>query len=61
MPRDPETIARQLIEEGFNQGNLDVCDELAADNLVEHQDFGPGHALGPEVSRPVEKWTADAG
>ena len=53
MPRDPETIARQLIEEGFNQGNLDVCDELAADDLVEHQDFGPGHALGPEGVKAV--------
>ena len=46
MSSDPETTARRLIDEGFNRGNLDVCDELAADDLVEHQNFGPDHAPG---------------
>ena len=53
MSRDPETIARRLIEEGFNQGNLDVCDELAADDLLEHQNFGPDHAPGAEGVKAV--------
>jgi predicted ester cyclase len=53
MSHDPETIARRLIEEGFNQGNLDVCDDLTADDLVEHQNFGPGHAPGAEGVKAV--------
>jgi predicted ester cyclase len=53
MSRDPEAIARRLIEEGFNQGNLDVCEELTADDLVEHQNFGPGHAPGAEGVKAV--------
>lgn len=50
---DPETVARRLIEEGFNEGNLDVCDELSADDLVEHQNFGPNHAPGAEGVKAV--------
>jgi predicted ester cyclase len=46
MDTSPETIVRRLIEEGFNEGRLDVCDELVAASLVEHQEFGPGHAPG---------------
>jgi steroid delta-isomerase-like uncharacterized protein len=53
MSHDPETIARRLIEEGFNQGNLDVCEELNAADLVEHQDFGPNHLSGPEGVKAV--------
>ena len=41
-----ELVARRLIDEGFSQGNLDVCDELIADEIVEHQDYGPGHEAG---------------
>jgi predicted ester cyclase len=32
-----EAIYRRLIEEGFNQGNLAVVDELVAPNAREHQ------------------------
>jgi predicted ester cyclase len=46
MARDAETVVRKLIEEGFNQGNLAVCEELVDDSLVEHQSFGPNHAAG---------------
>jgi predicted ester cyclase len=42
----PEGVVRRLIEEGFSQGRLEVADELIADELVEHQDFGPNHASG---------------
>ena len=41
-----EVVVRRLIDEGFSQGHLDVCDELIADEIVEHQDYGPGHAPG---------------
>ena len=31
-------IFQRLIDEGFNQGNLAVLDEICAPNFVEHQD-----------------------
>jgi predicted ester cyclase len=45
-PLNAGVVVRRLIEEGFSQGQLDVCDELIADEIVEHQDYGPGHAPG---------------
>ena len=53
MQQSPETIVRRAIEEGFNRGNLDVADELFSPDLVEHQDFGPNHAPGPEGVKAV--------
>jgi predicted ester cyclase len=50
---DPETVLRRLIDEGFSRGNLDVADELVAADCVEHQDFGPDHAEGPEGVKAV--------
>ena len=50
---DPETVLRRLIDEGFSAGNLDVAHELVADDLVEHQSFGPDHATGPEGVKSV--------
>src|SRR5260370_21410063 len=32
-----EAVYRRLIEEGFNQGNLAVADELVAPGAIEHQ------------------------
>ncbi len=52
-PRDPETVVRRLIDEGFSGGRLEVCDELVAPAMAEHQDFGPRHAPGPEGVRAV--------
>ncbi len=40
-----ETIYRRLIEEGFNQGDMAVVDELVAHNATEHQ---RGSGDGPE-------------
>jgi predicted ester cyclase len=48
-----EAVARRLIEEGFNRGELAVADELVAPDMVEHQDFGPGHAPGAEGVKAV--------
>ncbi len=53
MQRDPETVVRTLIEEGFNRGNLDVCDDLTAPDLIEHQNFGPNHAPGADGVKAV--------
>ena len=53
LPTDPEHVVRRLIDEGFSSGRLEVCDELVADEIVEHQDFGPDHAAGPEGVKAV--------
>lgn len=44
-----EAIYRRLIEEGFNQGNLSVADELIAPAAVEHQRGVNGD--GPEAAK----------
>jgi predicted ester cyclase len=53
MSTDPAAVVRRLIEEGFNQGRLEVCDELTDASLVEHQDFGPDHAPGADGVKAV--------
>jgi len=53
MSPSPENIVRRLIEEGFNQGRLEVADELSSPDLVEHQNFGPRHAAGAEGVKAV--------
>jgi predicted ester cyclase len=53
MGNSPEGVVRRLIEEGFNKGDLDVCDALTAPGHVEHQDFGPNHAAGAEGVKAV--------
>jgi predicted ester cyclase len=53
MPSTPESVARRLIEEAFNQGNLEVVDELTSPALSEHQNFGPDHAPGAAGVRAV--------
>ncbi len=50
---DPETVVRRLIDEGFSAGRLAVTDELIADDLLEHQDYGADHAPGAEGVRAV--------
>lgn len=53
MSSTPEVIVRRLIEEGFNQGDLEVADELVSPDLVEHQNFGPDHAPGADGVKAV--------
>jgi steroid delta-isomerase-like uncharacterized protein len=36
MSQDNIATARRVIEEAFNQGNLDVIDEVCADSYVDH-------------------------
>lgn len=43
---DNEQLYRRLIDEVFNQGRMEVADELVAANAVEHQRGGAGD--GPE-------------
>ena len=53
MPSTAENVVRALIEKGFNEGNLEVVDDLTSPDLVEHQEFGPRHAPGAEGVRAV--------
>jgi predicted ester cyclase len=53
MASELETIARRLIDEGFNGGRLEVADELISPGLVEHQSFGPHHAAGADGVKAV--------
>ena len=53
MPQSPETVVRRLIEQGFNEGDLAAVEELISPELVEHQNFGPEHASGPEGVKAV--------
>ena len=41
MAADLKALARRFNDEAFGQGNLEVIDELVADDYVEHQQF-PG-------------------
>ena len=53
MVSTAEAVVRRLIDGGFSQGRLEVCDELVAADIVEHQEFGPNHAPGPEGVKAV--------
>ncbi len=46
-----QELFRQVIEEGFSQGNLDVLDDIISPQIQEHQ---PGMGAGPEgVKRAI--------
>ena len=53
MSSNPEVLARRLVEEGFNEGDLSVADELTSPSMVKHQNFGPDHAPGAEGVKAV--------
>lgn len=53
-------IVRRLIDEGFNEGNLDVVDELVAPGCVEHQrGLKPGAEGAKETIRTLRRWFSD--
>ena len=43
-----KALARRVIEEMFNKGNLDVADELLAPEYVDHDPAMPEDVQGPE-------------
>ena len=53
MSSNPEVLAHRLIEEGFNQGDLSVADDLISPIMVENQYYGPDHAPGAEGVKAV--------
>jgi steroid delta-isomerase-like uncharacterized protein len=50
---DNKAMMRRLYEEGFSQGNVDVIDEIMADDFVEHEELPPGIPPGREGPRTL--------
>jgi len=48
MSEQNKAISRRLVEEAFNQGKLDVVDELVAPDFVNHDPSSPEEIRGPE-------------
>ena len=42
-------VFRQIIERGFNQGDLSVADEICSPSLAEHQYQIPSDLRGPDI------------
>jgi predicted ester cyclase len=54
-------LVRRHFEEIFNRKNLEVCDEMMADDYVEHaaapfSESAPGRVKGPEAMRQTADW-----
>jgi|SRR5918993_1980928 predicted ester cyclase len=61
MSEANKELVRRHFEEIFNRRNLDVCDEIMAEDYVEHAvaPFGqsaPGRVNGPEAMRETAEW-----
>jgi steroid delta-isomerase-like uncharacterized protein len=51
MSADTKAIARRLLDEAFNSGNLDVVDELLAPEFVNHDAALPEPTTGIEAAK----------
>lgn len=59
MPQDEKAVAIRLIEEVWNEGNLDLIDELIAEDHVDHDPARAGMPGGREGTRTfVEMYRA---
>ncbi len=50
---DNKTTMLRVYDELFSQGNVDVIDELLADDFVEHEELPPGIPPGKEAPRAL--------
>jgi predicted ester cyclase len=50
---DRESIVRELIERGFNRGDLSVLDEVLDPDFVEHEVIAPGIPHNREAVRAI--------
>jgi len=48
-----KSIMRRYFEEAWNQGRLEVLDEIVANNYVNHDPFVPDLPSGPEGLKPI--------
>ena len=61
MPEESKELVRRHFEEIFNRKNLAVCDEIMAEDYVEHAvvPFArsePGRVNGPRAMRATAEW-----
>ncbi len=61
MSKDINVAAvRRLIEEGFTAGDLAVCDDVVAEDLIEHQrGLQSGREGAKETIRTLHTWFTD--
>lgn len=48
-----KNLIRRYFEEAWNQGGLDVLDEIVAQGYVNHDPFVPGLPAGPDGLKPI--------
>lgn len=46
-----KALVRQLVEEGINQGNISMIDELLTPDFIEHEELPPGIPPGREAPK----------
>ncbi len=51
MSAENKAIARRLLEEAFNAGNIDVVDELVATGFINHDAALPEATVGPAAAK----------
>jgi predicted ester cyclase len=56
--QDNKAVIRRLVEEVYNEGNLDVVDELVAPDLFDHAAV-PEHQHGIDAFKHVITWVRD--
>jgi predicted ester cyclase len=54
-PADNKAVVRRLVEEVYNQGNLDVVDELMSPDIFDHAAV-PEHQHGIDGFKHVMEW-----
>jgi steroid delta-isomerase-like uncharacterized protein len=52
-PAQNKELARRMVEEIFNQHNLDMVDDIIAANAVDHEELPPGMPTGREGSKAM--------
>ena len=55
---DNKAVVRRLIEECYNEGNLEVVDDLVAQNVLNHPAV-PEHQHGIDGFKHLIKWVRD--
>ncbi len=48
-----KALARQLVEEVLNQGNMARADEILAADFIEHEELPPGVPTGREAPKQL--------
>lgn len=57
---DNKALFRRLLEEAFTNGNVDIIDELIAEDVVDHEELPPGLSGPPreQLKQFVAMWKA---